>query len=193
MFLAAFAAKNTVISLHLNVGNAAESILRKTSRARRARIARNQQESSKKIMRKKANAEPPREVAAVFRAYPTKLRAALLALRRLILKTAAKTEGVGVLEETLKWGQPSYLTSESGSGSTIRIDRIKGSDEKYAIYFHCQTGLVPAFREFYPRKFAYEGNRAILLDTKKKPDEKALAHCVALALTYHARKKGAWK
>ncbi|MBX3533239.1 MAG: DUF1801 domain-containing protein [Xanthobacteraceae bacterium] len=132
----------------------------------------------------------PAEVAAVFRAYPAKLRTALFALRKLILKTAAKTEGVGAIEETLKWGQPSYLTSETGSGSTIRIDRIKGSDEKYVLYFHCQSGLVPAFREFYPKKFGYEGNRAILLDAKKKPDEKALAHCIELALTHHARKAG---
>lgn len=141
-------------------------------------------------MTRKAVAGMPAEVAAVFRTYPAKLRGRLASLRNLILKTAAKTEGVGALEETLKWGQPSYLTSESGSGSTIRIDRIKNSGEQYALYFHCQTGLVPAFREFYPKKFAYEGNRAILLDANKKPDEKALAHCIALALTHHARKAG---
>jgi len=43
-------------------------------------------------------------VAAVFAAYPARVRAKLLALRRLILETAAKTPGVGALEETLKWG-----------------------------------------------------------------------------------------
>jgi hypothetical protein len=128
------------------------------------------------------------DVAKVFRAYPAKLRSRLVALRRLILRTAAKTQGVGAIEETLKWGQPSFLTRKSGSGSTIRIDRIKASEDRYAVYFHCQTDLVSAFRELYPKKFAYEGNRAIVLDVSKKPDEKALAHCIALALTYHARK-----
>lgn len=128
------------------------------------------------------------EVALVFLAYPAKLRGRLVALRRLILKTAAKTQGVGAIEETLKWSQPSYLTAESKSGSTIRIDRVKTSDEKYAIYFHCQTDLVSTFRELYPEKFAFEGNRAIVLDAGKKTDEKALAHCIALALTYHVRK-----
>jgi hypothetical protein len=128
------------------------------------------------------------EVAKVFRAYPPKLRGKLAALRTLILKTAAKTKGVGKLEETLKWGQPSYLTTESKSGSTVRIDRVTASDERYAVYFHCQTDLVSTFRELYPKKFGYEGNRAIILDAGKNPDEKALAHCIALALTYHARK-----
>lgn len=132
----------------------------------------------------------PGEVAKVFRAYPPKLNSRLTALRGLILKTAAKTDGVGALDEALKWGQPSYLTRETGSGSTVRINRVKVSDEKYAIYFHCQTDLVSTFRELYPNKFEYEGNRAIILDASKKPDEKALAHCIALALTYHARKAG---
>ena len=47
-------------------------------------------------------------VEAVFRAYPKPVKAKLLALRRLIFDTARATEGVGALEETLKWGQPSY-------------------------------------------------------------------------------------
>ena len=45
-------------------------------------------------------------VEAVFDAYPEPARGRLMALRRLILETAAATEGVGPLEETLKWGQP---------------------------------------------------------------------------------------
>lgn len=141
-------------------------------------------------MKKAGKGRIPDDVAKVFRAYPPKLRSMLVALRRLILKTAARTEGVGALEEALKWGQPSYLTSETNSGSTVRIGRVKASDEKYAVYFHCQTDLVSTFRELYPKKFSYEGNRAIVLDADKKPDEKALAHCIALALTYHARKSG---
>jgi hypothetical protein len=56
-------------------------------------------------------------VEAVFDAYPRPVRAKLLALRRLILDTAKRTEGVGRLQETLKWGQPSYLTSETGSAA----------------------------------------------------------------------------
>jgi len=40
----------------------------------------------------------------------------------MIFDVAKKTPGVGKLEEDLRWGQPSYLTLETGSGSTIRID-----------------------------------------------------------------------
>jgi hypothetical protein len=70
-------------------------------------------------------------VAAVFSAYPEPLQTRLLALRRLILDTAMTTNGVGALEETLKWGQPSYLTTATKSGSTVRIDRIKSPAGHY--------------------------------------------------------------
>jgi hypothetical protein len=130
-------------------------------------------------------------VSAVFSSYPKPINAKLLALRRVIFDTAKMTEGVGRLEETLKWGQPSYLTPETKSGSTIRIDQIKSAGNQYAIYFHCQTDLVETFRELYPSEFSYEGNRCILLDAAEKLPEPALRHCVALALTYHLKKKTA--
>ena len=130
-------------------------------------------------------------VSAVFSSYPKPINAKLLALRRLIFDTAKMTEGVGRLEETLKWGQPSYLTPETKSGSTIRIDQIKSAGNQYAIYFHCQTDLVETFRELYPSEFSYEGDRCILLDAAEKLPEPALRHCVALALTYHLKKKTA--
>jgi hypothetical protein len=132
-------------------------------------------------------------VSAVFSAYPKPINAKLLALRRLIFDTAKLTEGVGALEETLKWGQPSYLTPETKSGSTIRIDQVKSAANKYAIFFHCQTDLVETFRELYPSEFSYEGNRGILLDAAEKLPEPALRHCVALALTYHLNKRKAAK
>ena len=128
-------------------------------------------------------------VQAAFDAYPKPLRPKLLALRRLILDTARNTGGVGAIEETLKWGQPSYLTTETKSGSTIRIDRVKSAANQYAAYFHCQTDLVETFRELYPTQLRYGGNRSILLNAAEKIPGPELRHCVALALTYHLRKR----
>jgi len=128
-------------------------------------------------------------VAAVFEAYPPEVRAKLLRLRALILETAAETEGVGALEETLKWGQPSYLTPETKSGTTIRIDRHKSGDGHTAMFVHCQTHLVDTFREIFGDDLAYEGNRAIVLDADDEIPEPALRHCIAMALTYHLNKK----
>jgi Domain of unknown function (DU1801) len=132
---------------------------------------------------------PDPAVDAVFSAYPKPLKAKLLALRRLIFDTAKTTKGVGALQETLKWGQPSYLTPETKSGSTIRIDQVKSAANQYAVYFHCQTDLVETFRELYPRELSYGGNRSILLNAQDEVPEAALRHCVALALTYHLNKR----
>lgn len=129
------------------------------------------------------------KVAATFKAYPPGLRKRLLALRALVFDVAAATPEVGRLTETLKWGQPSYLTAETGSGTTIRIDRLKGRDDGYAVYFHCQSGLVETFRTIYPNTFACEGKRALLFGIKDRVPLRELRHCLALALTHHARKK----
>jgi hypothetical protein len=129
-------------------------------------------------------------VTGVFDAYPKPLKSKLLALRRLILDTARTTEGVGKIEEALKWGQVSYLTSETNSGSTVRIDKVKSAANRYAVYFHCQTDLVATFRELYP-ELNYSGNRSIVLDAADDIPEAALRHCVALALTYHLNKRKA--
>ena len=127
-------------------------------------------------------------VAAVFAGYPPALRRKLQRLQRLILETARTTDGVGALQETLKWGQPSYLPAETGSGTTVRIDQVKDQPGRYAMYFHCQTNLVETFRAIYPNELTYGGNRSILFDLDKTIDEAALKHCIALALTYHQRK-----
>ncbi|HEY3679452.1 MAG TPA: DUF1801 domain-containing protein [Bradyrhizobium sp.] len=128
-------------------------------------------------------------VAAAFEAYPKPLKTKLLALRRLILATAKATKGVGAVEETLKWGQPSYLTSETKSGSTIRIDQVKSATNQYAVYFHCQTNLIETFRELYPDEFNFGGHRCIILNADDDVPKPALRHCVALALTYHLNRR----
>ena len=46
------------------------------------------------------------EVFAVFQDYPHEIKSKLLFLRNLIFEVAKKANGVGELEETLKWGQP---------------------------------------------------------------------------------------
>jgi len=129
------------------------------------------------------------KVAAAFKKFDPVVRKKLMRLRRLIFDVADKTAGVGELEETLKWGQPSYLTSQSKSGSTIRIGCEKKTQGDYAIFFKCQTSLVASFKELYPNKFRYEGNRAIPFYVDDKIPVLELSRCVAMALTYQLIKK----
>ncbi len=128
------------------------------------------------------------EVKEVFKKFDKDIRDKLFFLRELIFETAKQTEGVRQLEETLKWNEPSYVTTKPKSGNTIRINRIKNS-KKYAIYFNCQTTLVSTFRQIYPTEFKYDGNRAIIFNLEEKVPVKELSHCISLALTYHLNKK----
>ncbi|MBP6013981.1 MAG: DUF1801 domain-containing protein [Alphaproteobacteria bacterium] len=129
-----------------------------------------------------------RDVPAAFNAHPKAVRERLLVLRKLILATAAETEGVGALVETLKWGEPAYLPKKPGVGTTVRINAVKGSKNRVAVFVHCQTILIASFRERYPGAFEFEGNRAIVLPVGRALRTKELKHCIALALTYHLRK-----
>ena len=127
------------------------------------------------------------DVRSAFDAMPEPARAALLHIRDLIFATAAATEAVGPLEETLKWGQPAYLTPATRSGSTIRLGIPKSNEHDAALFDHCQTDLTRRFEAHYPGLFAYEGTRALLFEADKPIPEAPLRHCIAMALTYHRR------
>ena len=128
-------------------------------------------------------------VAQVFDDCPPQARKKLLALRELIFDTAAATPGVGALEETLKWGEPAYVTAQSGSGSTVRIAWKKADPTHCAMYFNCRTSLVETFRSLFPTEFRFEGQRAIVFDLAEPVPADSLAFCVAAALTYHLKRR----
>lgn len=125
------------------------------------------------------------KVEEVFEQYPKLIQSRLLILRQLILDTAIETEGVDHVDETLKWGEPSYITKK---GSTIRIGWKKSSPDQYAMYFNCNTKLVDTFKEVYRDLFNYEGNRALVFAENNEIPVSELKQCIALALTYHTRK-----
>lgn len=128
------------------------------------------------------------EVQAVFDSYGDDLRQPLLDLRELIFETAAETTGVGPLEETLKWGQPSYLTTTTKSGSTVRVAPTGSkSRHDYAIFFICHTDLVERFRSLFGETFAYDGNRALLFTIGTEIPLNELRQCIAMALTYRLK------
>lgn len=127
----------------------------------------------------------PANVATAFDSFPVAARDTLLAVRRLIFQTAASNPLVGTLTETLKWGQPAYLTEASKSGSTIRLGEQQNNG---VIYLNCKTTLVETMREIYPDTFTYQGSRAVLFASDQPLPNDALAHCIEMALTYHKTK-----
>ena len=127
---------------------------------------------------------PPDAVAAALDRLPDALHARLHTVRALIFAVAADA-GVGPLSETLKWGEPAYLTP-GRTGTTIRLGVSKTARDQVALFVHCQTTLIDGFRDHFADTFAYEGNRALILRPGPIP-EAALAQCIRAALTYHRR------
>lgn len=124
------------------------------------------------------------EVQAVFLGFDRSVRPGLLLLREVIFEEAASLPEVGSIEECLKWGQPSYLTPVSGSGTTIRLGVPK--EGGFALYVHCQTTLISDFLALFPDEFTVEKKRAIRF--QKAPSTRELEMIRVLiraALTYH--------
>lgn len=133
------------------------------------------------------NAKIPSQTQLVFDGLSKDMAARLATLRTLILETAADNPAIGPLEETLKWGEPAYLTSATKSGTTVRINRHKKSDSEYAIYVHCQTDLVERYKQLYGDILKFEGARAVVFDVDQDIPTEAVKHCLAMALTYRLR------
>ncbi len=128
------------------------------------------------------------QVKAAFDAHTCAVRKKLKQIRALIYSVAKETHGVGALEEKLTWGQPSYVTSETRSGSSIRLGREKKTEGDFALFFKCRTTLVASLRERYESVFRFEGNRAILFDAEDELPIPELSECIAMALTYNLDK-----
>ena len=126
------------------------------------------------------------EVELVFNNYPGSVRKKIVNLRRLIIDAASEIEEITNIEETLKWGEPSYLTR---TGSTIRIDWKEKSPDQYAMYFQCTSRLVPTFKIVFGKTFQYEGTRAIIFNLKERLPEAELKQCIKAGLLYHKVKQ----
>lgn len=123
-----------------------------------------------------------RKVDEIFAAYPNVIRKKMQTLRELVIETARETSGIDVLGETLKWGEPSFVTRK---GSTLRMDWKEKFPDQYAMYFQCTSRLVDTFRMVFGNRFRYEGNRAVVFRLNEKLPIAELKECIRAALTYH--------
>ena len=108
-------------------------------------------------------------------------------LKALIHEAAREVPDIGLLEETVKWGQPSFAPVKPNIGSSVRIETRADGD--HALMFICTSGLVDEFRTFYADTLHFDRKRAIVIPAAELPDRDALKHCIQLALTHKLRKR----
>lgn len=107
-------------------------------------------------------------------------------LRKLIRATAADDPAIGPLEESLKWGQPSFTPRKANVGSSVRIQKNK--DDTHSLMFICNTNLVDRFRDLYGDQLHFVANREIIV-RENDLNSDALAHCISMALRYKLDKR----
>lgn len=119
---------------------------------------------------------------AIFASYPDLVKPKMDALRQLVRDTAYELAEVSYLTETLKWGEPSFVTKH---GSTLRMDWKEKTPHQYAMYFQCSSRLVPTFKTVFPDTFQFEGKRAIVFTVEGAVPIVELKACIKAALLYH--------
>lgn len=122
-------------------------------------------------------------VADAFDALPATARETALVLRDLIFEVAAQTPEAGQIAETLRWGQPSYITPQTKSGSTLRIGATKAGDA--AIFAHCATQIIRTYAATFPDMDRIDGNRAVILESVEDIAPERLGLLIRHGLTYH--------
>ena len=134
-----------------------------------------------------ADLELPMAVRAVFDTCPAPARAGLMALRRMILARAADLPVIGQLKEGLRWGQPAYLTPDTGAWCSLRIGTVPGAG--FGLFVQCQTGLIEAFLDGPGAGLRRQGNRAVIFAVDEEVPE-VVGVLIGWALTYHRRDGG---
>lgn len=117
-----------------------------------------------------------------LKSYPDFVRDKMQFLRELVLKTAQEIPEVTNLEETLKWGEPSFLNK---NGSTLRMDWKEKTPNHYQMYFKCTSRLVETFKLVFGDLFEYEKNRAIIFQLDQEIPVTELKKCIKATLVYH--------
>lgn len=128
------------------------------------------------------------QVKTTYDAYPPAARLFLLNIRELVFTLATQSDEVGQVTETLKWGNPSYLTHSPKSGTPLRLTWLSKSPFDCALSVHCQTIMLEEFKQAYP-ECRYDGRRSLLLDYRQPMPTNTVSDFIRMALTYHARKR----
>ena len=128
------------------------------------------------------------KVKAAYAAFPPDALAMCMTLRDLIFSVARDNPEVGEIEETLKWGQPSYLTSQTKAGSTLRIGMAKQGGA--ALFAHCATDIISTYASTFPGTDLIEGNRAVIFTSPDSIVPERLRLLIYHGLTYHLKGRG---
>ena len=124
----------------------------------------------------------PTQIAKFFDAMPVDVAQLLRDARLEIFRISGEAEGIGPLTETLKWGEPAYLTEAPKTGTTLRLGQIGG---RAAVMVPCSTTIIEDARAVFGEQPEFSGKRGLILGGERQ----VFDYVVNAALTYHIRKR----
>ncbi|MTI11236.1 DUF1801 domain-containing protein [Curvivirga aplysinae] len=120
-------------------------------------------------------------VKSKWEGYSPEVREKLFVLRGLVYEVA-KEDGLGPVQESLKWGEASYAVK---GGSPIRFDWKEKTPDFIFMYVICNSRLAETYRELYGAKLNVEGKRAVAFNINNDLPLEIVKDCISLALKYH--------
>lgn len=120
-------------------------------------------------------------VAEWLHTVPVRLRDCLVQLRTLVHHVALDEDAWPLVEE-IKWGQPSYRSPHGKESTPVRLGWTDAGDA--ALLTHCQSRVIPEFRDEFGDRFRFDGHRAVLFGSADELHEAELAELIRHALTY---------
>lgn len=127
------------------------------------------------------------DVERTFESADREARKGLLTLRALIFESAKALPQAGRVEETLRWGQPAYLTPDTKAGTTLRLGPHKQA--RFALFVLCQSRVIPDYIAAFPAWDRIDGTRAVLFDCAEEVEPLRHGWLIRHALTYHLAKR----
>jgi hypothetical protein len=126
----------------------------------------------------------PKSLLVLIETWSDPAQSALLSCRSLFHTIATRVD-IGPLDETLKWGQPSWRPIKPRTGSTLRLNWSPKSPTELAIFVDCKTDLAARMQTLYPHLPANDGGRRMAIDLNSPLPETALSHLAEMTFSYH--------
>ncbi len=122
------------------------------------------------------------KIRDVFMRVPDPARSGMLYLRDKLYEIAKTIPATKGLDESLKWGQPSYVP-KSGIGTPLRLGQ---TDEGFGLFVHCQTTVISEFASL-TSNVNIDGNRGVLFTSMDEVKGSNLEPMICHAMTYKTR------
>lgn len=104
---------------------------------------------------------------------------------RTLFHDIAADNDLGVLDETLKWGQPAWRPKRPRTGSTLRMMWNAQTPDRLALFVDCKTDLAARMQTLYPDLPDNDGQRQLGIDLTAPLPVQAIGHLAQMTFRYH--------